>query len=322
MTLKEEKEEVKRCTKMMRPETAGKTLPANKATLLEEFVSYLDVKPASAKTYTKAIKQFFNYLSDQKITNPTRDDVIAWREELKENHSASTVQTYIISLRRFFRWTESAGYYSNVAQDVKGAKVSKLHKRDYLTADQCSDFISGLPRSTQEEKRNYAIIVLMTTCGLRDIEVSRAKVGDLSLKAGKTVLYIQGKGKDEKGDVIIVPPLAEKAIRDYLSTREGISAASPLFASLSRRNAGKSIATRTVSGVVKTALRKAGFNSKRLTAHSMRHTAATLALLNGCDIRQVQQFLRHASINTTQIYAHDLDAINNKCSNVIASVIV
>lgn len=291
------------------------------ADLVKEFIEFIDVKPASAKTYKKAVVQFLRYLDAQNIRQPKRNDVIAWRESLKEKHAAATVQTYIIAVRKFFKWTSTTGYYPNIAESVKGAKVSKLHKRDYLTADQAKVFLENIDQSKKNGLRDYAIILLMISCGLRDIEVSRAKIGDLTTKAGHTILFLQGKGRDNKDEYIIIPATVEKAIRKYLATRNGITSDQALFTSTSNRNKSKALSTRTIGGIVKRELICAGFESKRLTAHSMRHTAATLALLGGCNIREVQQFLRHASINTTQIYAHDLDAISNKCSDVVANAI-
>lgn len=66
---------------------------------------------------------------------------------------------------------------------------------------------------------------------------------------------------------------------------------------------------------------KAGYDTPRLTAHSMRHTAVTLSLLAGKDITEVQQFARHESINTTMIYNHALDKEKNGCSEAISSSI-
>jgi integrase/recombinase XerC len=73
--------------------------------------------------------------------------------------------------------------------------------------------------------------------------------------------------------------------------------------------------------MVKNRLKEAGYNSERLTAHSLRHTAVTLSLLAGKDITEVQQFARHANIATTMIYNHSLDKAKNSCSEAIAKAI-
>lgn len=78
---------------------------------------------------------------------------------------------------------------------------------------------------------------------------------------------------------------------------------------------------RSISGLVKARLKQAGYNSDRLTAHSLRHTAVTLSLIGGQSLQEVQQFARHINITTTQIYAHNLDRANNKCEETIANAI-
>ena len=69
--------------------------------------------------------------------------------------------------------------------------------------------------------------------------------------------------------------------------------------------------TRSVSRVVKARLVSSGMDSDRLTAHSLRHTAATLMLVNGASITETQQILGHKNINTTMIYSHALDRAKN-----------
>lgn len=119
-----------------------------------------------------------------------------------------------------------------------------------------------------------------------------------------------------------MPDAVEKAIRTYLSSRkDDKSDTSPLFVSGSNNNNGKRLSSRSVSGIVKEYLIKAGYDTPRLTAHSMRHTAVTLSLLAGKDITEVQQFARHESINTTMIYNHALDKEKNGCSEAISSSI-
>ena len=79
--------------------------------------------------------------------------------------------------------------------------------------------------------------------------------------------------------------------------------------------------TRAISGIVKENFLKAGYDSDRLTTHSLRHTAVTLSLLAGKDITEVQEFARHRNIATTMIYNHALDKAKNSCSNAISDAI-
>lgn len=289
--------------------------------LFNKFINYLDAKPNSIRTYTRNIKQFMSYLKDYSIKNPTRDDVIEYKRYLKEQLELkpTTVTNYISSLKIFFNFTEDAGIYPNIASNVKGAKITKEHKKDYLTARQVKKVLATVDRSTLQGKRDYAILCLMFTGGLRTIEVSRANKEDIRPLGDDRVLYLLGKGREERTEYIKLVNEVEEAIQEYLKTRTDDS--EPLFVSTSNNSKGKRISTRTISSIVKEALVTAGYNSDRLTAHSTRHTAVTLALLNGNSLEEVQQFARHRNLETTLIYAHHLDRANNKCEKSVAGAI-
>lgn len=290
--------------------------------LYKRFVLSLDAKDKTVKTYTTSLRQFFTWLSANGITQPRTEDVRAYRDYMAATHKPTTVQAYIFAVRRFFDWTEAEGLYPNVAGKIKGARLNREPKKDYLTSSQAKAVLAGMERETLQGKRNYAIVTLMLTGGLRDIEVCRANVEDLRTAGDNTVLYIQGKGRDEKAEYVIVPEQAERAVREYLKARGNAEPAAPLFTSESNNSKGQRMTTRSISGVCKSAMVSAGYDSDRLTAHSLRHTAVTLALIaNGGNIQEAQQFARHANISTTQIYAHNLEKQNNKCSRLIADSI-
>ena len=289
--------------------------------LFQSFLSYLDASPKTVETYTKAIRQFYKYIEERGITQPAREDVIEYREVLREDHKPTTVQNYITALRLFFQWTETAGLYPNIAQHIKGAKLTKEHKKDYLTSSQVKAILRRIDTSDTQGRRDFAIIALMVTGGLRDIEVSRANIEDLRTLGDSVVLYIQGKGREDRSEYVKVMPEVEKAIRATLSDRKNTEGRQPLFVSLSNNSKGERISTRSISGIVKTSFRRAGYDSDRLTAHSLRHTAVTLSLLGGRSLQEAQQFARHTNISTTQIYAHNLDRAKNDCEKTIARAI-
>lgn len=290
--------------------------------IFNSYVSYLDTAPKTVETYTKALRQFFNYLAENRITQPAREDIKAYKESLANRGlKPTTIQNYITAVKIFFTWTAQEGIYPNIADHIKGAKLDRNHKKDYLTTAQVKAVINSIDRSSLQGKRDYALFVLMVTGGLRDIEVSRANIEDLRPLGEQTALYVQGKGHTEKTEFIKIPLQAEIAVRTYLKARGIVKAEEPLFTSLSNNSKGKRLSTRTISGIIKSTLIKAGFNSERLTAHSLRHTAVTLSLLAEKDITEVQQFARHANITTTMIYNHSLEKAKNSCSNAIADMI-
>jgi len=293
------------------------------AELFNRYIDFLDSSPKTVETYTRALRQLFNYFSLNGITQPTRGDILAFRDELKASgHKPTTVQNYITATKIFFSWTEQEGLYPNVADHLKGAKLDREHKKDYLTSRQVKEVLAGVDRSTEQGLRDYAMLFLMVTGGLRTIEVSRANIGDLRTLGDNSVLYVQGKGREEKTDYIKLSAPAEQAIRAYLKARGEKDEEAPLFSSTSNNNRGARLTTRSVSGIVKTRLQQAGYDSEKLTAHSLRHTAVTLSLLAGKDITEVQQFARHANIATTMIYNHALDKAKNGCSEAITQAIM
>ena len=293
------------------------------AELFARYIAYLDSSPKTVETYTRALRQLFSYFSLNGITQPQREDIIAFRDELKASgHKPTTVQSYITATKIFFSWTEQEGLYPNIAEHLKGAKLDRNHKKDYLTSGQVKEVLASIDRSTEQGLRDYAMLFLMITGGLRTIEVSRADIGDLRTLGDATVLFVQGKGREEKTEYIKISAPAEKAIRAYLKTRANTADTDPLFTSTSHNNSGQRMTTRSISGIAKTRLQGAGYDSSRLTAHSLRHTAVTLSLLAGRDLAEVQQFARHANIATTMIYNHALDRAKNGCSDAITQAII
>lgn len=291
------------------------------AELYGRFIAYLDKKPKTIETYRQALKPFFLYMAREGINRPTREDVLNYRNELRESCKAATIQAYMLSVRLFFRWLAQEGLYPNVADNVKGATVDRDHKKGYLTSGQVRETLQGIDREDIAGKRDYAMFLLMATAGLRTIEVIRANVEDIPTAEGRAVLYVQGKGKEDKAQYVKLAGPVEEAIRAYLKARGPVEASAPLFASNSRNNQGGRMTTRAIRGMVKAYMAQAGLASDRLTAHSLRHTAGTLNLLNGGTLQETQQLLRHKDIGTTMIYVHNMTRETNNSEDRIARAI-
>lgn len=289
--------------------------------MFSRWIAFVDARPKTIATYTRAIRQFMGYLYERNISQPTREDVVAYREWLLETLKPTSVQAYLVAVKLFFKWAAQEGLYPNVADRVKGAKVDNEHKKDYLSSGQVKRLLSSIDRETLKGKRDYAMLCLMVTAGLRTIEVARANIEDMRPLAGFTALYVQGKGHSEKAAYVKVASATEDAIRDYLAARGATSRKEPLFASIAYKNKGEAMDTRSISRVAKERLVAAGFDSDRLTAHSLRHTAATLNLLAGASVDETQQLLRHKSSSTTAIYSHILERAKNNSEERIASAI-
>lgn len=246
--------------------------------------------------------------------------------------SATTVKLYLQSVRQFYAWAAAEGLTQNIAANIHAPKVTTAHRKDSLTAREVQrieesiaahaeaqqtaaaaaqkDAAGRTQRSTEQGKRLLAIYLLAVNVGLRTVEISRANIRDLEVKDGNATLYIWGKGHAEPDTRKPLAPAVYAAIRDYLNSRtDSPTAASPLFVSTGNRSGGKRIASTTISKMLKQAMKEAGFDSDRLTAHSLRHTAGQNVMkITGENVYKTQLYMRHSSPATTEIYLDNTSA--------------
>ena len=289
--------------------------------LWQRWLEFVDAKPATIATYARAMRSFFGWLQAEEVQSPQRPHILMYRDSLRSRLKAASVQTYMSAVRLFFRWTAQEGIYPDIADHVKGARVGSEHKRDPLTSRQARLILESIDRGALSGLRDYAMLALMLTTGLRTVSVAAANVGDIRTAGDSTVLYYLGKGRDDKSEYVKLAEPVEEAIRAYLKARGRAGSKAPLFASVSNHNNGGRLTTRSISRIAKTAMQAAGYDSDRLTAHSLRHTAATLNLLNGGTIEETQQLLGHSSVTTTMIYAHALERAANDSEARIAGIL-
>lgn len=273
-------------------------------TWIETYIAYIDIKAATKQSYKKILSVFAEY-ADRLPNLPTRQDVMAYRERLKSRLKAASVQKHIVVIRNFYRWYHVEGYGTNAAEGIKGMKIESDFKRESLTVEASQKLLQRARMHAKKSligKRNYALIALLLTTGLRTIEVERADVDDISFIGESKVLYIMGKGHDEKDAYVKLSPEVYQLIEEYLIARSDDYKA--LFINHTNPFRGERMKTRVVSMVVKELLREIGIDNPKYSAHSLRHTAATLSLLEGANIEETQQLLRHKDPSTTQIYVH------------------
>ena len=125
------------------------------------------------------------------------------------------------------------------------------------------------------------------------------------------------KGRDSKDEYVVLTNEALRAIRSYLSLRGRVNENEPLFASHGNRNNKGRLTTRSIRRMVKESLKLIELDEKELTCHSLRHTFATLALANNAPLLAVQKAMRHSNINTTTIYTHMADRLENGAEQYI-----
>ena len=289
------------------PNAVPLTMEADAKTAVQMFAISQDVKPSSRALYSRTLTTFFDWVatSGRTVATLTVADLIAYKEELLAGGKSSlTVASYINSLRRFYEWTEANKIYPNIGKGLHAPKRKQAFRKQPLTVAQVGELLNH-ERGTQSA-RDYAIINLMVRTGLRCVEVVRANVGDITYKGGQRVLMVQGKGRDEKDNFVLLPDDAYNPIREYLNTRPVVDDNAPLFASVSRNNDGGRLTTRTVSGIAKQGLKSVGLDNRVFTAHSLRHTTAVNILRAGGSLEKAQDTLRHSNPATTQIYTATL----------------
>jgi len=284
-------------------------MPKKIDALIDKFINAQDIKEKSRDSYRRALKQFFIFLKGTDFRTLTREHILSYKNYLTAGKSPYTVSAYLTAVRKFFEWTESLKVYPNVAKGIKGAKTSRDFKKYALKVEQVKEILSSIDRSTLPGKRDYALLNLLVRTGLRTVEIFRADIKDIKQEGGEALLYIQGKGRDSKDAFVLLTDNTLKPINEYLSARGDSREDSPLFASLSDRNNHGRLTTRSLSRIAKGHLINIGLNNRKFTAHSFRHTAVTLSLLAGATLQETQALARHSNINTTLIYAQNIDRI-------------
>jgi len=290
--------------------------PLEIAGKVNDCIEHLDVSPASKGTYKRALAHFVKWIEERQTGEDMEllqeHDILQYKEALRSSEFSNyTSNNYLAAVKRFFKWLNQTGQYPNITLNVKGFKKSKGYKKDTMNEEQIADVLGVIDRTTLRGKRDYAILAILVTTGARTIEIVRSNVEDMRSQEGEHVLYVQGKGRDDKDEFIVLIPEVKAAIDDYLTARGSSKEKEALFISVARRNYGDPMTTRSISRLVKDYLKEAGIDNRRLTAHSFRHTAITNALAAGASIQEVQQMARHASINTTMVYAQNINRIKS-----------
>ena len=275
--------------------------------LVDSFINSQDVKASSKLLYRRTLKQYFNWVDSKKylLSEIARPQLLEYKDNLlSAGKSSLTVGSYITSLRRFYEWTEANKFYPNVAKGIKTPKRKQQFKKQPLLPAQATALLNYYQ---DKALRDYAIITLLLRTGLRTIEVIRASVEDITFKGSQRVLLIQGKGRDEKDNFVLLTDKTYQPIAQYLATRDNINSSEPLFTSTSNNSKGDRLTTRSISYIAKEGLKAIGLDERSFTAHSLRHTTAVNILRAGGSLETAQFTLRHSNPATTQIYTATLN---------------
>ncbi len=237
---------------------------------------------------TSDIFDFLSYLANDRAINP---------ESAAPEHgiAAAARARKLSAIKSFYKYLtiRTKQLQENPVADLEYPKLRKSLPK-YLTLEQSSALLQAV--SGQNEKRDYAILMLFLNCGIRRSELVGLNLSDVY----EDRIRVVGKGNKER--FVYFGSACRKAIDAYLIERKEkvLTDNHALFGSRD----GNRISVTAVHRLVKKALMQAGLDSTQFSAHKLRHTAATMMLSGGVDVKTVQEVLGHENLNTTQIYTH------------------
>lgn len=237
---------------------------------------------------TSEVLDFLSYLANDRTPNP--DAPVP-----DYGISPSARARKLSSIKSFYKYltVRTKLLTENPVADLEYPKLRKSLPK-YLTYAQSATLLQAV--SGPNAKRDYAILMLFLNCGIRRSELVGLNLTDVY----EDRIRVVGKGNKER--IVYFGSACRKALDDYLAERNKkvLSDNRALFGSRD----GNRISVTAVHRLVKKHLLAAGLDANQLSAHKLRHTAATLMLSNGVDVKTVQEVLGHENLNTTQIYTH------------------
>lgn len=259
-----------------------------RTTELDE-ISIADVDVPFVESVTLAeVYDFLAYLARDRVKQ-------ANSPEPEYGLSASSRARKISAIRSFFKYLTMKAKLldENPVQDLDSPKIPKTLPR-YLTLEESQRLLSAVEGKNRE--RDYCILCIFLNCGLRISEIVGLNVSDYRGES----LRVVGKGNKER--TVYLNDACRDAIDRYLEVRKLL--APPRVTAMFLSNRRARISCDSIQVMVKKNLTKAGLDASLYSAHKLRHTAATLMLQNGVDVRTLQEVLGHENLNTTQIYTH------------------
>ena len=248
----------------------------------------VDLELVSSVTLSD-VYSYMNYLSRDRIVHPNSPDQ-------RHGLAASARARKVAAIRSFYKYlTNKAKLLSeNPVQDLDSPHLKKSLPR-YLDLEESVSLLDHVDGANQA--RDYCILTLFLNCGLRISELVGLNVTDVR----GNQLRVLGKGNKER--MLFLNEACQSALEDWLTERSMLTLVdqNALFVTLQNR---RRISRAAVHKLVKKHLAAAGLDSTQYSAHKLRHTAATLMLQNGVDVRTLQEVLGHDHLNTTQIYTH------------------
>ena len=272
--------------------------------LLKDYLDYLEIEKnrlvLTRNNYERYLRAFFESGKIEKLNHLTLDKIKDFRLALaRRNLKKSTQAYYVIAIRNFLKYLIKEDNEVVSPDKIELPKISKRQIEIVNTAD-FERFLNTPKGDDLRSLRDRAILEVFFSTGLRLSELCKL---DRYLNLERGEFTVRGKG--EKLRTVFLSSTAQDAIKKYLSKRS--DTLETLFVSLTKDKENPKvvgpITSRSVQRMVNYYAKKAGVMHK-ITPHGLRHLFATDLLMNGADLRSVQELLGHSNISTTQIYTH------------------
>jgi site-specific recombinase XerD len=283
--------------------------------LVTNFIDDCSGNEASRNTYKNNLAVFIQWIERHADLADCHDikvkDIRDYQFWLKrEGKAEHTVNSYLVTVKLFYKYLYDMGIEDS--HFLKGFKVpikNRLFKKKILSELLISKLLSSIDKSSIIGKRDYAIINLISRMGLRCIEVCRLDIEDFYYEEGRQLVRIQRKGSLAKDDIQGVTDPVISPIRNYWNERPR-PGGDPAFINHSYhlKKEGPRLDPKTINVIVKKHLKAIGIVDPLLTAHSLRHSCATIALANGAAIYDIKALMAHKSLESTQIYVVSAEA--------------
>lgn len=284
--------------------------------IIEMFLAVSEHSAYTLKSYRRGLERFRSFLSSVALREVTWKEIEAYKLALirgvagpaRKSLAPASVSALIAPIKSLYKWGSDPNIAllpRNPTTAVRLPKVTVTSRKHFLTRKEVG---SLLCRLQEQNLRNYVIGLSLVVLGLRVSELTGMRWGDFHADASERTMWLNVRGKGGKSRDVKIPVMLRKLYDRYKAELEPTSTAPSAVVF--------SISARQIERIIQEAGKRSNL-AKLPTPHWLRHTNATLALLEGATLQQVQETLGHAHINTTQRYLHTVEQLRKAAPDFV-----